>query len=129
MRIVLGGGGVAKYPQGGGHWSWVLQYLRGLSALGHEVLFLQFLRSSGNRAADRERGDRFTASIERCWPGGESALLLLPSSGEQNVDTAEVCGVTSARLREFARSSDLLWSLAAGVAQPLRDVFKRRVLI
>jgi hypothetical protein len=37
--------------------------------------------------------------------------------------------VTPARLREFARSSDLLWSLAAGVARPLRDLFKRRVLV
>src|SRR5688572_1727357 len=128
MRIVLGGGGVAKYLQGGGHWSWVLQYLRGLSALGHDVLFMQFLVTSGSRDADAARARTVLAQIEDCWPGGMTALLILPATGDQNPDTAEVIGVDAGRFRDFVRTADVLWSLAGGVQKVLRDRFRRRVL-
>ena len=43
LRIVLANGSLAKYPQGGGHWSVFLQYLFGLDALGHEIFWLERL--------------------------------------------------------------------------------------
>ena len=129
LRIVVAGGGVAKYPQGGGHWAWALQYLRGLTALGHEVLFLQFLPWSAEGAVARERADVFFRRLERCWPGGSAALVLLPQSGEQDLERAEIAGMSAHALRDFVRSADLLWNLAGGVQPRLRVLFRRTVLI
>src|SRR6266568_3440309 len=52
VRIVLGNSNIATYPEGGGHWSWFLQYPLGLKALGEDVLWLELLASSGDRARD-----------------------------------------------------------------------------
>ena len=52
MQIVLGNSTLATYQQGGGHWTRFLQYPLGLKALGHEVFWLELLRSSGRREHD-----------------------------------------------------------------------------
>ena len=52
MRIVLGNSSLIKYQQGGGHWSWFLQYPLGLKALQHDVFWLELLQSSGRREDD-----------------------------------------------------------------------------
>lgn len=129
MRIVVGGGGLARYPQGGGHWSWALQYLRGLKDLGHEVLLLQFLASTGSRATDRARADAFFARLEEYWAIDSTALLVLPQISDQRPESAEVAGIRASDFWQFVRSAQLLWSLAGGVQPPLRDMFVRRVLV
>ena len=44
LRIVFGDAGtLAEYPDGGGHWNGVLQYLLGFRALGHDVLLFDDL--------------------------------------------------------------------------------------
>jgi hypothetical protein len=52
VRIVLGNASLATYLQGGGHWSWFLQYPLGLRALRHDVFWLELLVSSGEREHD-----------------------------------------------------------------------------
>src|SRR5947207_14512909 len=72
VRIVLGNRSLVDYPQGGGHWTVFLQYLLGLEALGHDVLWLERMRSTGDQARDRELIDAFFARVravgahERC---------------------------------------------------------------
>ena len=56
MLIVLGNRSLGGCPQGGGRWSWFLQYPLGLKGLGHRVFWLEVLRSSGDRARERARG-------------------------------------------------------------------------
>ena len=46
-RIIVGSGFVAHYPQGGGMFSVVLQYLLGLRRLGCEVCWLELLWPQG----------------------------------------------------------------------------------
>src|SRR6516162_10155842 len=50
-RIILAGG-LAGYPQAGGHWSVFIHYLLGLAALGHDVYWLEIFSSGGNRVED-----------------------------------------------------------------------------
>lgn len=41
VRVVIAGDACAMYPQAGGVWSWMLQYVMGLRALGHDVLWIE----------------------------------------------------------------------------------------
>jgi hypothetical protein len=54
LRLVLAGA-LARYPQGAGHWACFLQHILGLRDLGHDVLWLDVLVSTGTRAADESR--------------------------------------------------------------------------
>jgi hypothetical protein len=54
LRPVLAGA-LARYPQGAGHWACFLQYILGLRDLGHDVLWLDVLVSTGTRADDESR--------------------------------------------------------------------------
>src|SRR5262245_30432270 len=54
IRIVLAGGFLADYPQGGGHWTVFLQYLLGLAAFGHDVYWLELFREREDQRRDDE---------------------------------------------------------------------------
>ncbi len=49
-RIVLGTGFLSEYTEGGGHWTWFLQYPLGLRALGTTS---SFSTCSARRASGR----------------------------------------------------------------------------
>src|SRR5271157_113209 len=51
-RIVLGNNSLAKYPDGGGHWTWFLQFALGLAALGQDIFVIEALLSSGDEGED-----------------------------------------------------------------------------
>jgi hypothetical protein len=131
IRIVLAdGGSFAGYPQGGGHWSCFLQYLFGLNALGHDVFWLEVLRSCGNRARDQRLIDIFFKRFERYGFKDRCALLLYDEHiTEPTLESAHAYGMSKARIREIARDADMLWNFACGLQQPLLSLFKRRVLI
>jgi hypothetical protein len=131
IRIVLAdGGSFAGYPQGGGHWSCFLQYLFGLNALGHDVFWLEVLRSCGNRARDQRLIDIFFKRFERYGFKDRCALLLYDEHiTEPTLEAAHAFGMSKSRIREIAQDADLLWNFACGLPQPLLSMFKRRVLI
>ena len=54
-RIVIGSSVVADYPEGGGVWSWYLQYLLGLRALGYDAIGIELLDSTGDPGEDERR--------------------------------------------------------------------------
>jgi hypothetical protein len=128
LRLVLAGG-LARYPEGAGHWTCFLQYVLGLRDLGHDVFWLDLLPSTGVPARDEHLAhilfERFQAYDlrERC------AVLGLPAEGARDLETVHVHGVSKVRLAEICRSADLLWNFACGLRQPLLSLFRRRVLV
>jgi hypothetical protein len=55
---------MASYQRGGGHWNWFLQDQLGLRALGHDVFWLELLRSRGERGHD----ERLIRDFFSVWP-------------------------------------------------------------
>jgi hypothetical protein len=108
LRILLTGMNAAVPRQGGLTWV-VLQYLLGLTRLGHEVYFVEpveasalqptgaTLAQSGNAAYFREVAQEF--GLER-----NAALLL--------AGTRETVGLPYGELLEVARSADVLLNVA-----------------
>lgn len=130
VRIVLANASLASYPEGGGHWSCFLQYLFGLNALGHDVFWLEVLRSNGDPARDERLIDIFLRRFKHYGFGGRFALLLYKQPpAEPALAAAGAYGMTENRIREIARSADLLWNFSCGAREPLLSLFRRRVLI
>jgi len=127
---VLANRTLAGYPQGGGHWTCFLQYLLGLNALGHDVFWLEVLRSSGNKARDKKLIDIFFGRFNRYRFKERCALLLYDQhQTEPTLEVAVAYGMTTHRIRETAHDADLLWNFSCSLRQPLLSLFKRRVLI
>jgi hypothetical protein len=130
LRIVLGNSSLADYPEGGGHWMYFLQYLLGLVALGHEVLWLEIFQRSGQPARDQRCINGFFRRLEQYGLAGTGVLLCVePEKELVELPTAEIRGRTRKGLEEFIGSADLLWNFAAAFRPPLLDHFKRRALI
>ena len=130
LRIVLANGSLAKYPKGGGHWSVFLQYLLGLDALGHDVFWLELLKTTGDRARDQKLIRIFFARFHRYGFGSRCALLLVHSEyGDATLDSAETYGASKCQIQEQIRRADLLWNFCGTLRQPFLSLFKRRALI
>ena len=130
LRIVLANQTLADYPQGGGHWTCFLQYLFGLTALGHDVFWLELLHSTGNPARDQRLIDIFFGRFNRYGFKDRCAVLLYsPQVTEPTLEAGQPYGMSRERLRAIAQDSDLLWNFACSLRQPLLSLFRRRVLI
>jgi hypothetical protein len=131
IRIVLAdGGSLARYPEGGGHWSCFLQYLFGLHGLGHDVFWLEVLNSSGNEAQDQRRIDMFLHRFKRYGFADRCAVVLHDRDrSEATLDESRTYGVSRRRMREIVQSADLVWNFAGGLRAPLLTLFRRRVLL
>src|SRR5689334_10832048 len=130
LRILLANRTLACYPQGGGHWACFLQYLLGLNALGHEVFWLEILRSSGNPTRDRRLIAIFFNRMRKYGFEGRCALLLCRNHlDEIALQTADAYGMSQNQLRDLARSAGLLWNFSCSLRQPLLSLFHKRVLI
>lgn len=131
VRIVLAdGGSFARYPQGGGHWSCFLQYLFGLDALGHDVFWLEVLKSCGNGAQDQESIDIFFKRFERYGFKDRCALLLYNQrAAEPTLEVAHAYGMNTQRIRQILQDADMVWDFACGLPQSLLSLFRKRVLI
>jgi hypothetical protein len=128
--IVLANGSLAKYPGGGGHWSVFLQYLFGLDALGHEVFWLELLRTTGDRARDRKLINLFLARFHRYGFGARCAVLLVDTDFiNASLESPEVYGASYCRVKETIRSADLLWNFCCTLRPPFLSLFKHRALI
>jgi hypothetical protein len=128
LRLVLAGG-LARYPEGAGHWACFLQYVLGLRDLGHDVFWLDLLPSTGVRTRDEHLAHLLFGRLEPYDLQERCAVLLLPAEGERDLAAAHVWGMSKVRLAEICRSADLLWNFACGLRQPLLSLFRRRVLV
>jgi hypothetical protein len=130
LRVVLGNGSLARYPQGGGHWIIRIQYLLGMRALGHDPVLLELFWSTGNRDRDESLIASFFDRLEKYGLKECGALLFWPQGAtEQSLELASAYGKTMLQIREIIKSADLLWNDCAGVRHPLLGMFKHRVLM
>jgi hypothetical protein len=132
MRIVLAFGSLAGDPDDGARWTWGLEHLFGLDALGHDVFWLESLGSSGDPARDQHRIGTFLARVKALGMEGRGALLLFDpalSLDEWTLESAQACGLSKERIRETTRGADLVWNLCGALRRPLLSLFRRRVLV
>jgi hypothetical protein len=116
-KVIVGSGFVAKYPQGGGVFSVVLQYLLGLRKLGCEVCWLELLWRQGTD--DRELIGTFANRLRDF--GLEDAFCLIyfpegtwPAAG----NSREWYGWSRDRFMSFCTQADLLLDLCASIRPP-----------
>jgi hypothetical protein len=130
LRIVLANSSLARYPQGGGHWSVRLQYLLGLRDLGHDVFLLETLSSGGDPTADEGLIGALFSRL-RQYGLDDRCVVLLHKDGDRPLDfaSATVHGRTRPEAEEILRGADLLWNDCCCLSQPMLSMFRRRVLI
>ncbi len=129
MLIVLASATVAKYPLGGGHWNWRLQYPFGLSDLGHDVVWLEVLPATKDRANDLALVRNFLERTAHYGFAGRVIVALGPKTPLGNLATAEIFGATRERVSELIRDADLLWNFWYGLTGPLLNQFRRSAFI
>jgi hypothetical protein len=130
VQIVLGNSSLVKYQQGGGHWSWFLQYPLGLKALGHEVFWLELLQSSGRRENDLHLVRDFFEHLAFYDLDRSCAVLLFDGHLDfQPVEKSEAFGKNGEEVLRIIKSADLLLNFCCSIRQPLLSLFKHRVLL
>jgi hypothetical protein len=129
MLIVLANRSVASYPLGGGVWSWMLQYPLGLRALGHDILWLELIKSSGDRGRDGELAKNFLSRIDRYGLAQHAAVLVFDDIEVQDLSKAEVYGRSPRDMLNLVRSADLMWNFASAIHPPFLREFRRKALI
>jgi hypothetical protein len=129
LRIVLSGT-LANYPQSGGHWTVFLQYLFGLRALGHQVVWLELFPGSRDRLAD-DRQIQVCLRRFRYYGLSECIGILHYNAdvSEPELAACSVHGIEQWRLEEVVASADLLWNFCSGMPRSLLPLFKHRVLV
>jgi hypothetical protein len=118
-----------KYLPGGGLWSWFLQYPLGLKALGHDVLWLELLQSSGHRETNLQTIRDFFERLALYDLDRNCAVLLSRDLDHQLFEEAEIFGAERQDLLRSIRTADLLLNFACALRQPLLSLFKRRALL
>jgi len=116
-QVIVGSGFVAQYPQAGGMFSVVLQYLLGLRRLGSKVCWLELLWPQGphDRALIRTFVDRladFGLEQDFCliyFPQGK-----WPAAGDER----EWYGWSQDQFFRFCAEADLLLDLCASIRPP-----------
>jgi hypothetical protein len=130
VRIVLGNSSLVRYQDGGGLWSWFLQYPMALKAAGHDVFWLELLQSSGSRETDLRTIRHFYDRLRPYDLTDNCALLLFQHAlDSQPFEDAEIFGASTGYIRRIIAESDLLLNFACAFRQPLLSLFKRRVLL
>ena len=113
-RIILGNKTLATYTQGGGHWSVFIQYLFGLKSLGHDVILLELLWSTGNKSKDEETINLFFDRLNEYGLKDNSILLVFEKGCEdQCLESASTYGRPMSEVKEIIKGSDLLWNFCA----------------
>lgn len=130
MRIVLGNGSLINTQRGGGHWSWFLQYPLGLKDLGHEVLWLELMQSTGHPDSDARIVRDFFELTARYGLDRDCAVMIFDGSLDfQPFERAQVLGKNREDIKDAIRDADLLLNFCCAIRQPLLSTFRRRALL
>ena len=128
MLIALGSKSLASYMEGGPIAVGFMQYPLGLRALGHEVVWLEVIKTAQLQAKPQLVGE-FFALMGKYGLGADCALIAMEDLDNQVLASAEVYGMSKARAADLIQAADVLWNFAASIRQPLLGEFKRRALI
>jgi hypothetical protein len=129
LRIVVANHSLVGYPEAGGLWMWLVQYLLGLRDLRHDVLWLESFKSTGDLDRDRHLIGKFFDIFATYGLRDSACVIRYSDSAACELDSATIVGRSRQDLEQFATSADLLWNIASSLRQPLLSLFKRRVLI
>jgi hypothetical protein len=132
LKIVVAIGSAAAYLEGGGHWAWAVEHLLGLEALGHDVFWLEAVGSTGDRSRDQQRVAGFFERVKAFGFHDRCGLLVFDSAlsrDDWTLEAGEAHGFSCERIREIARSADMVWNVCGGLRRPLLALFRRRVLV
>lgn len=125
--VFVGSGFVAKYPEGGGPFWVVLQYLLGLRAHGIEAYWLELLPGSGDAVLDDRRIAAFFDNLKPFGARDWGIVLRVPDPA----DPARGEFVTAATLRDEPAAlmrEGVLLNLSNSIPAPHRDEFALKVL-
>jgi hypothetical protein len=128
-RVIVASGFVAQYPQGGGVFSVVLQYLLGLRQLGCSICWLELLWPQGPH--DRTLMRTFAERLADFGLEEDFCLIYFPEGKwPETGDTREWYGWSEERFSQFCQSADFLLDLCASVRVPdLLASVRRRVFL
>lgn len=121
-------GFVAKYPEGGGNFSVVLQYLLGLKRMGLRAIWLEVMPSLDNPAEEERLAATFHRRLKAFGLEKDYCLLTVPSEGEMEPDGGRNFGLRWKRLRTLLKGENVLLNLSGSLGAPFVLEFERRIL-
>lgn len=130
VRLALLTTDFAGYLEGGGHWSWFLQYALGLRDLGVQFYWLDLLAAADAANLDRIRIDAFLARAGAYGLRNRCRLVV--------DDRGSLVDALAGRFPEYDRSpsvaeivasADAVWCFAARFSPDIVGNFHRRVLL
>ena len=117
LTVIVGSGFVAQYPQAGGVFSVVLQFVLGLRRFGCRVCWLELLWPEGE--ADRSHIRTFVERLAHFGLADNFCLIYFPGGQWPEAGPArEWYGFTPDRFRTFCREADILLDLCYSVRPP-----------
>jgi hypothetical protein len=129
MFVVIANATLANYFQGGGHWTWLLQYPLGLKQLGHRVFWLEVMRSTDNAKADSQAVGNFFRRMAEFGLERDAAVVVTPNTPMRHTDQATFHGLSAVELAQIARDADLLWNFWYALEEPFLHRFRRSAFI
>jgi hypothetical protein len=129
MLITIATATIAVYPEGGGLWTWLLQYPLGLKELGHRVFWLEILPSTGDREKDRYLVANFFERLAAYGLEDDAAVAVTKDPPLRTFEQAEFHGTSPNKILQLARDGDLLWNFWYSLGDPLLSYFRRRAFI
>jgi hypothetical protein len=130
MRIVLGNGSLINHQQSGGLWSWLLQYPLGLKALGHDIVWLELMRSSGDADGDTLAVREFYKLLAAFGLERDCAVLIFDGHLDfQPFERCQVIGRERNQVEAAIRDADLLLNVCCAIRQPMLSMFKHKALL
>jgi hypothetical protein len=129
-RIVLLAPNLASYTQGGGHWSWFLQYLLGLRDLAIDFHWIDFLAVGEDKQASEGAAKEYLRRIRRYGLEDRCHLILHQKDHEPLDDPcAIIVGGKDIPIAEIISSADVAWNFADAAPRGVLERFKRRILL
>jgi hypothetical protein len=117
LTAIVGSGFVAQYPEGGGVFSVVLQYVLGLRRLGCQVCWLELLWPESE--ADRRNIRTFTKRLGDFGLENDFCLIYFPrGQWPETGAEREWYGFSEDRFRRFCWEADILLDLCYSVRPP-----------
>jgi hypothetical protein len=128
-RLVLLAPNLASYIQGGGHWSWFLQYLLGLRDLHIDFHWIDFMTVGEDKQASERAAKEYLRRIRRYGLEDRCHLILYKKDHEPLDDPgATIVGGNGTPIDEIITSTDVVWSFAATEPSGVLERFRRKIL-